>query len=90
MITTKDIGKNNKQRSEEYEKNMDPDPKSRLAMEEFSGATTISVFQEFYIGLLFSNLSSLVKIRQMRRSSPPTNERINTVIRQTVLSLLAT
>ena len=43
MITTKDIGKNNKQRSEEYEKNMDPDPKSRLAMEEFSGATTISV-----------------------------------------------
>ena len=30
-------------------------------MEEFSGATTISVFQEFYIGLLFSNLSSLVK-----------------------------
>lgn len=61
MITTKDIGKNNKQRSEEYEKNMDPDPKSRLAMEEFSGATTISVFQEFYIGLLFSNLSSLVK-----------------------------
>lgn len=36
-------------------------PQKRLAMEEFSGATTISVFQEFYIGLLFSNLSSLVK-----------------------------
>lgn len=35
--------------------------KDRLAIEEFSGATTISVFQEFYINLLFSNLSSLIK-----------------------------
>ena len=35
--------------------------KSRLAMEEFSGATTISVFQEFYINMLLSNLSSLIK-----------------------------
>ena len=35
--------------------------KSRLAIEEFSGATTVSVFQEFYISLLLSNLSSLIK-----------------------------
>ena len=35
--------------------------KSRLAMEEFSGATTTSVFQEFYINMLLSNLSSLIK-----------------------------
>ena len=35
--------------------------KSRLALEEFNGATTISVFQEFYITLLLSNLSSLIK-----------------------------
>ena len=30
-------------------------------MEEFSGATTTSVFQEFYINMLLSNLSSLIK-----------------------------
>ena len=35
--------------------------KSRLALEEFNGATTTSVFQEFYINLLLSNLSSLIK-----------------------------
>ena len=35
--------------------------KSRLQMEEFNGATTTAVFQEFYINLLLSNLSSLVK-----------------------------
>ena len=35
--------------------------KSHLAMEEFSGATTTSVFQEFYINMLLSNLSSLIK-----------------------------
>ncbi len=35
--------------------------KSRLALEEFSGTTTVSVFQEFYINMLFSNLSSLIK-----------------------------
>lgn len=35
--------------------------KSRLAIEEFSGATTTSVFQEFYINMLLSNLSSLIK-----------------------------
>lgn len=35
--------------------------KSRLALEEFSGATTTSVLQEFYINVLLSNLSSLIK-----------------------------
>lgn len=35
--------------------------KSRLAIEEFSGATTVSVLQECYINVLLSNLSSLIK-----------------------------
>lgn len=35
--------------------------KSRLAIEEFSGATTTSVLQEFYINVLLSNLPSLIK-----------------------------
>jgi hypothetical protein len=35
--------------------------KSRLEIEEFNGATTTSIFQEFYISLLLSNLSSLIK-----------------------------
>ena len=35
--------------------------KSRLAIEEFSRATTTSVLQEFYINVLLSNLSSLIK-----------------------------
>ena len=35
--------------------------KSCLAIEEFSGATTTSVLQEFYINVLLSNLSSLIK-----------------------------
>ena len=35
--------------------------KSRLAIEEFSGATTTSVLQKFYINALLSNLSSLIK-----------------------------
>ena len=35
--------------------------KNRLAIEEFSGATTTSVLQEFYINVLLSNLSSLIK-----------------------------
>lgn len=35
--------------------------KSRFAMEEFSGATMVSVFQEFYINMLLSNLTSLIK-----------------------------
>ena len=35
--------------------------KSRLAIEDFNGATSVSVFQEFYISMLLSNLSSLIK-----------------------------
>lgn len=35
--------------------------KSRLQIEDFNGATTTSVFQEFYINMLLSNLSSLIK-----------------------------
>jgi len=35
--------------------------KSMLQIEEFNGATTTSVFQEFYIAMLLSNLSSLIK-----------------------------
>ena len=35
--------------------------KSRFAIEDFNGATTTSVFQEFYINILLSNLSSLIK-----------------------------
>lgn len=35
--------------------------KQRLSMEEFSGATPVSIFQEFFINMLFSNLSALVK-----------------------------
>ena len=35
--------------------------KERLQIEDFNGATTTSVIQEFYIGLLLSNLSSLIK-----------------------------
>lgn len=33
--------------------------KSRFAMEEFSGATAVSIQQEFYINMLLSNLASL-------------------------------
>lgn len=35
--------------------------KCRFSMEEFSGATKISVFQEFYINMLLSNIASLIK-----------------------------
>lgn len=35
--------------------------KNRLLMEEFSGATSTSVEQEFYANLFFANLASLVK-----------------------------
>ena len=51
--------------------------KSRLAMEEFSGATTVSVFQEFYINLLLSNLSSLIKNQvdeELRITAKSTNK----------------
>ena len=35
--------------------------KERLQIEDFNGATTTSITQEFYISLLLSNLSSLIK-----------------------------
>ena len=35
--------------------------KSRFAMEEFSGATAVSIQQEFYINMLLSNLAALIK-----------------------------
>ena len=35
--------------------------KNQLMLEEFSGATSISIEQEFYINLLLSNLSALLK-----------------------------
>lgn len=35
--------------------------KSMLKIEEFNGATTTSVFQEFFINMLLSNLASLIK-----------------------------
>lgn len=50
--------------------------KSRLMIEEFSGATTTSIFQEFYINLLLSNLSSLIKNqadKEIRTSAKSTN-----------------
>lgn len=35
--------------------------KSRLSLDECSGAITVSVFQEFFINMLLSNLASLIK-----------------------------
>ena len=35
--------------------------KNQLLLEEFNGATSISIEQEFYINLLYSNLASLIK-----------------------------
>ena len=35
--------------------------KEKFLLEEFNGKTTIAVFQEFYINLLLSNLTSLIK-----------------------------
>lgn len=61
--------------------------KSILAIEEFSGATTTSVFQEFYINMLLSNLSSLIKIKLMKRLKSQPKAQINIVIRQNVLLL---
>ena len=51
--------------------------KSRLAIEDFNGATSVSVFQEFYISMLLSNLSSLIKNdvdQQLRISSKSSNK----------------
>ena len=35
--------------------------KTQLLLEEFNGATSISIEQEFYINLMYSNLASLIK-----------------------------
>ena len=35
--------------------------KSRLKIEEFNGATTVSVLQEFFLNILLSNIASLIK-----------------------------
>ncbi len=35
--------------------------KERLQIEDFNGATATSIIQEFYISMLYSNLSSLIK-----------------------------
>ncbi len=35
--------------------------KERLQIEDFNGATPVAIIQEFYINLLYSNLSALVK-----------------------------
>jgi hypothetical protein len=51
--------------------------KSRLAIEDFNGATSVSVFQEFYISMLLSNLSSLIKNevdQKLRISSKSSNK----------------
>lgn len=51
--------------------------KKRLEVESFSGATTTSIFQEFYLNMLFSNLSSLIKNHvdeNIRNSENPANK----------------
>ena len=51
--------------------------KSRFAIKDFNGATTTSVFQEFYINMLLSNLSSLIKNdvdEEIQISSKSTNK----------------
>ena len=37
-------------------------PEKRWSLEEFNGATSISIEQEFFIHLLYANLASLVKV----------------------------
>ena len=51
--------------------------KNRLEMEEFSGATPVSVEQEFYINMLYSNLCAIVKNdadEKIAASSRPDNK----------------
>jgi hypothetical protein len=51
--------------------------KERLQIEDFNGATTTSIIQEFYIGLLLSNLSALIKgsaDEEIKASSNPANK----------------
>ena len=61
MITTKDIGKNNKQRSEEYEKIWILTPKAVLPWKNSPGLQRSLSFRNFISVSFFSNLSSLVK-----------------------------
>jgi hypothetical protein len=51
--------------------------KNGFSIEEFNGATTTSIFQEFYLNLLLSNISSLLKNsvdEEIRISSKDTNK----------------
>lgn len=51
--------------------------KNQLLLEEFNGATSISIEQEFYINLLYSNLASLVKTSadaKIEESAKPGNK----------------
>ena len=51
--------------------------KNRFLLEEFSGATSISVEQEFYINLLFANLAAMIKTsadEEIRRTDNPKNK----------------
>lgn len=51
--------------------------KNRLMMEEFSGATPVSIEQEFYINMFYSNLSAIVKNdadEKITASAKPDNE----------------
>lgn len=58
--------------------------KSRFAMEEFSGATAVSIQQEFYINMLLSNLASLIKMKQMKKYRFLPKAQISSVIRPIV------
>lgn len=51
--------------------------KNQLLLEEFNGATSVSVEQEFYINLLYSNLASLAKSHaddEIKREARPGNK----------------
>ena len=51
--------------------------KERLGIEDFNGATPVSIIQEFYIKLLFSNLSALIKSSAddiIDKNGKPTNK----------------
>lgn len=51
--------------------------KNRFLIEEFSGATSISIEQEFYINLLLSNLAAMVKSaadQEIQRVKKPKNK----------------
>ena len=51
--------------------------KNRLLIEEFSGATSISIEQEFYLNLLFTNLAAMIKSSadaEIRRIENPKNK----------------